>query len=118
VPHVVLEGAVDLQRVRDHFEPVVERWGNDLFKVRHLYMERQGQELLLDALVVESGHRQRFFIQLMQREGSTVLRLLPQTDPEKTDGVKRALARMAAFVLEQAAGKCRYGATNISDFLR
>jgi hypothetical protein len=46
-----------------------------------------------------------------------VLRLLPQTDPEKTDGVKRALARVAALVREHAAGECRYGATNLADFL-
>ncbi len=118
MPHVVLEGELDLQRLRDDFEPVIERWGDDLLKVRLLYMERQGQELLLDTLVVESGHLQRFFIQVTRHEGSAVLRLLPQTDPEKTDGVKRALARAAALVREHAAGECRYGATNLSEFLR
>ena len=118
MPHVVLEGAVDLQRLCEHFEPVLERWGDDLFKIQHLYREQQGEEVLLDTLVVESGHRQRFFIQLTLREGSALLRLLPQTDPEKTDGVKRALARVAALVREHAAGECRYGATNLSEFLR
>ncbi len=97
---------------------MLERWGEDLFKIQHLYREQQGEEVLLDTLVVESGHRQRFFIQLTLREGSALLRLLPQTDPEKTDGVKRALARVAALVREHAAGECRYGATNLSEFLR
>ncbi len=118
MPHVVLEGAVDLQRLCERFEPVLERWGDDLLKIQHLYMEQRGEEVLLDTLVVESGHRQRFFIQLTLREGSALLRLLPQTDPEKTDGVKRALARAAALAREHASGECRYGATNLSEFLR
>ena len=118
MPHVVLEGAVDLQRLGERFEPVLERWGDDLFKIQHLYMEQQGEEVLLDTLVVESGHQQRFFIQLTRREGGALLGLLRQTDPEKTDGVKRALARVAALVREHAVGECHYGATNLSKFLR
>ena len=117
MPHVVLEGEVDLQRLCERFEPVFERWGDDLLKIQRLYMQQQGEEVLLDTLVVESGHRQLFFIQLTRREGGAVLRLLPQTDPEKTDGVKRALARAAALVREHAAGECRYGSTNLSEFL-
>ncbi len=117
MPHVVLEGAVDLQRLSEHFEPVLERWGDDLLKIQRLYMKQQGEEVLLDMLVVESGHQQRFFIQLTRREGGAMLRLLPQTDPEKTDGVKRALARAAALVREHTEGECRYGATNLSEFL-
>jgi hypothetical protein len=117
MPHVVLEGAVDLRRVVEKFEPVLDRWGDNVLKLRQVYLEQRGEEVLLDTLVVESGHRQQFFIQVTRREGGAVLRLLPQTDPEKTDGVKRALARVAALVREHAAGECRYGATNLSDFL-
>lgn len=117
MPHVVMEGAVELGPLRENFALLQERWGDDVLKVRHLYVDQQGQQALLDTLVVESGHRQMFFIHLTLREGGAVLRLLPQTDPEKTDGVKRALARVAAFVREHAAGECCYGATNISEFL-
>jgi len=85
--------------------------------VRQIYVDPPGEDALLDTLVVESGHRQMFFIRLTLREGGAVLGLLPQTDPEKTEGVKRALARVAAFVREYAVGECRYGDTNISEFL-
>ena len=117
MPHVVLEGPVDLQSVGEKFEPVLERWGDDVLKLRQVYVEQRGEEVLMDTLVVESGHRQQFFIQVTRREDGAVVRLLPQTDPEKTFGVKRALARVATLVRRHAAGECRYGATNLSEFL-
>ena len=117
MPHVVLEGAVDLRQLGTKFEPMFRRWGDDLLKIEQLYVERQGGEVLLDTLVVESGHRQHFFIQLTRRQEGAVVRLLPQTDPEKTDGVKRALAVVAAWVCGLTPGSCRYGSTNLGGFL-
>jgi hypothetical protein len=118
MPHVVLEGTVDLQQLGTSFEPLFQRWGNDLLKVDHLYLEQQGEDVLLDTLVVESGHRQHFFIQVTPRKGGAVVRLLPQTDPEKTDGVKRALALVAAWIRGLGSGACHYGSTNLGDFLQ
>ena len=34
MPHVVLEGAVDLQRLCQGFGPVLERWGDDVLKIQ------------------------------------------------------------------------------------
>ena len=117
MPHVVVEGPVDLEEVRQRFQPLFERHAEDILKVESAFLERSEKELLLDALVVESGHRQRFFIHVRLREGGVMVRLLPQTDPEKTDGVKRALARVAAFVRDLRPDRCRFGATNIAEFL-
>ena len=117
MPHVVLEGEVDLAEVRDRFQGLFERSGDDLLKVETLYSEREGRELLLDTLVVESGHPQRFFIQVRRREGGLIVRLLPQTDPEKTDGVRHSLAMVAAFIRDLWPDRCRFGATNIGEFL-
>jgi hypothetical protein len=118
MPHVVVEGPVDLQVVRDRFRPLFDRQGQDVLKLESLYLERGGREALLDALVVESGHRQHFFVQVRLRdEGGATVRLLPQTDPEKTAGVKRTIALVAAFVRDLDPGRCRFGATNIGEFL-
>lgn len=117
MPHVVVEGPISLEALRRAFAPLFERWGDDVLKVRGFYLEQNGADALLETMVVESGHRQSFFIQLRPREDGLTVRLLPQTDPEKTDGVKRALARVAAFVREQDPEALRYGATNLAEYL-
>lgn len=118
MPHVVVEGPVDLEALRAAFGPVFHREGADIVKIETLYLEREAREALLDTLVVEAGHRQHFFVQVRLRdEGGATVRLLPQTDPEKTDGVKRALARAAVLVRDLRPGECRFGSTNIADFL-
>ena len=118
MPHVVVEGPVDLEVLRDRFRPLFDRQGQDVLKVESLYLERGGRDALLDALVVESGHRQHFFVQVRLRdEGGATVRLLPQTDPEKTAGVKRTVALVAAFVRDLDPARFRFGATNIGEFL-
>jgi hypothetical protein len=118
MPHVVIEGPVDLEALRSTFRPLFDREGTDVLRVEALYLEREGREALLDTLVVEAGHRQHFFVQVRVREaGGATVRLLPQTDPEKTPGVKRALARVATLVRDLEPAACRFGATNIAEFL-
>ena len=118
VPHVVIEGTVALEEARASFEPIFQRDGDDILKIRTLYVSSGGEEALLDTLVVESGHRQHFLIQVrIREEGGATIRLLPLSDPEKTDGVKRALAQAAARVRGLRPSTCSYGATNIQEFL-
>lgn len=117
MPHVVVEGPIDLEAIRQGFAPQLHRVGEDVVKIGALYMERDGREGLFDALVVESGHRQHFFIQLRPREDGVTVRLLPQTDPEKTPGVKRALAAAARLIRDLAPEQCRFAATNIDEYL-
>ena len=118
MPHVVLEGAVDAEAIRLAFRPQFHRAGEEIVRVEELYVQRDGAELLFDVLVVEGRHRQRFFVQLLRREaGGGTVRLLPQTDPEKTPGVKRAVGIVAGFVRDLRPGACRFGATNIGDYL-
>ena len=118
MPHVVLEGTVDPEEIRRGFRKLFDRDGEQILKVEELYIQTEGADLLFDVLVVEAGHRQRFFIQLLRKEGGGgTVRLLPQTDPEKTPAVKRALGLVAGFVRDLRPGDCRFGATNIEEFL-
>lgn len=118
MPHVVIEGPVDLSEAGREFRPIAQRDGDDILKVERLYLSTDGEEALLDTLVVEAGHRQRFFIQVRVREGGgATVRLLPLTDPEKTDGVRRSLARVAGWIRGLRPDRLSFGATNIGGFL-
>lgn len=115
MPHVVLQGPVTIDECQERFEPFVWRDGELLIKVERLYRERDGRAALIDTLVVDRGHTQKFFIQLSPKEGGLTVRLEPLTDPEKTTGVRRALA-LVAHRIKLASG-CDYGRTNIEEFL-
>ncbi len=115
MPHVVLDGQVTIEACQERFEPFVAREGDLLVRVERFYRERDGRAALLETLVVDRGHTQKFFIHLSPKGEGVTVRLEPLTDPEKTPGVKRALA-MVAHRIREATG-CAYGRTNIDEFL-
>jgi hypothetical protein len=115
VPHVVLEGRITIEDCQKHFQPSVEREGELLVKFDRFYLERGGRSALIETLVVDHGHTQKFFIHLSPKGEGITVRLEPLTDPEKSAGVKRALA-LAAHGIRKAAGGS-YGKTNIGEFL-
>lgn len=84
-------------------------------KFDRLYLDTGERAALLETLVVDRGHPQRFFIQMTARDGAVMVRCEPLTDPEKTIGVKRALALAAHRLAVEGNG--RYGSTNIAEFL-
>lgn len=115
MPHVVLEGDITIDEAERRFEPFVHRDGTLIVKAERFYRERESRAALIEMVVVETGHTQKFFIQLSHRDGGLTVRLEPLTDPEKTPGVRRALAQVAhRFVTACGA---RYGKTNIEDDL-
>jgi hypothetical protein len=115
MPHVVLEGRVTIDEYQTRFESFVVREGDRLIKMERFYRERDGRAALIETLVSEAGHTQKFFIQLSPKGEGITVRLEPLTDPEKTPAVKRALAVLAHRI--RAATGCTYGRTNLEEFL-
>lgn len=115
MPHVVLQGPVSIDACQKRFEPCTWREGDLLVKVERFYREKDGRAALIETLVVDRGHTQKFFIQLSPKDAGLTIRLEPLTDPEKTAGVRRALA-LVAHRIKLACG-CDYGRTNIEDDL-
>jgi hypothetical protein len=118
VPHIVLAGrpgAAALDAYAAVFEPFAVREGDLIVKVERLYRERDGRGALLETIVSQRGHTQKFFVQLAPKETELTVRLEPLTDPEKTPGVRRALALVAARVAGVAG--CRVARTNIEAYL-
>lgn len=116
MPHVVIEGAGDLQGLFQAFTPMIHREGTEILKVQEFYLARSGREALLDAVVIEQGTARSFFIQLKRHETTITVRLLPATDPEKTAAVKKAMALVAGFI-RKVYPASRYGKTNLQEFL-
>jgi len=115
VPHVLLEGRASIAQLQAAHQPFTVREGERLVKVERFYADGRGEAALVETLVVESGHTQKFFILVSARPGGLAVRLEPMTDPEKSPGVKRALAIVAERLRRATGG--RYGSTNISEYL-
>jgi hypothetical protein len=117
MPHVVIEEATDLVAAAAAVTLEAVRTGGEILKVVDVYLNRSGKVALVDCVVVEDGRSQAFFVQLTQKERQITVRLLPTTDPAKTDGVKRIMGLIARALHASAHGS-RFGKTNLQDFLR
>jgi hypothetical protein len=115
VPHVVLEGRITVDEAARVFEPFTTRQGDRIIKAERFYREKNARAALIEMVVVESGHTQKFFIQLSPRDGGLTVRLEPLTDPEKNPAVKSAIAQVAHRL--RAATGAAYGSTNIGEHL-
>ncbi|MCZ6670446.1 MAG: hypothetical protein O6947_05400 [Acidobacteria bacterium] len=116
MPHVTIEGPVLIADLESKFEPIQFREGTRIIKIGKFFREKTEGSALLEAIIVEAGHQQRFFILLSQKPEGITIRLEPLTDPEKTGAVRIALALVARRVLDWAPG-CRYGFTNLTEYL-
>ncbi|HET8946415.1 MAG TPA: hypothetical protein VFQ07_05490 [Candidatus Polarisedimenticolia bacterium] len=115
MPHILVEGTLRLADVARRHAPSSAQRGEVLVKFDRLYLETGERAALIEALVVDRGHPQRFFVQLAARDGGVMVRCEPLTDPEKTAGVKHALALAADRLRRDCGG--RYGSTNIAEYL-
>jgi hypothetical protein len=115
VPHILLEGRASIRQLQAAHQPFTVREGERLVKVERFYADERGEAALVETLVVERGHTQKFLILVAARPGGLAVRLEPMTDPEKSPGVKRALAIVAERLRRAAGG--RYGSTNIPEYL-
>jgi len=116
MPHVVIDGPASVDRFFQEFQPILDRSNGRILKARDVFINQGRRSALVESTVVEGGGTQVFFVHVSQGEGAVTVRLLPATDPEKTDGVKRLLAIIARKVLEQDPS-CKYGKTNLEPFL-
>jgi len=115
MPHVVLHGRVALQSYFDEFAPVIERHGPVVLKISDCFLNHDRDLLLLDCLVFDRRPK-GFLVMVDHRDDRTSVRLFPPTDPEKCDGVRRIVARVALDLHARFPESC-IGSTNLGDFL-
>jgi len=117
MPHVVLNGRVDVEDIFVKMKPLFIRDGDSVLKTTSMYIERGKGSILVDSLAIEGGRKINFLSLISGREDGIVIRIYPMLEVEKTDGVKRILAEMAKQLLE-IFPEFKLGATNLADFLK
>jgi hypothetical protein len=116
MPHIVLENINATKEAFDALESFVNKIDGGMLKVMDKYLNASGQTALVEALAIENGKNQNFFVQLSQKKSSLTVRLLPLTDPEKTNGVKTIMATIAKQIKDSNTAII-YGKNNLEDFL-
>lgn len=116
MPHIVLENINSAKEAFDVVEPFANKIEGGMLKVLDKYINATQQTSLIEALAIENGKNQSFFVQLTQKPSSLTVRLLPLTDPEKTDGVKTIMALIAKQIKDKNPA-ISYGKNNLAYFL-
>jgi hypothetical protein len=121
VPHIVLSGSISLSNVFEHMYKILfkdQKKSNIVVRIEKYFINQPGDIILAKAVAVDDQKPQSFYIMVMYREDKTTIRLDPITDPEKTDGVKIALALMAKRIQEiEKAHNLYVSKTNIQEFI-
>lgn len=91
MPHIVLDRNLNLNDFSNLFKPLFQK--SPLIKIHEMYVESKATNALFSTVVIDDSHHD-FFIQVMSNKDRTTIRLLPATDPEKTDAVKQSLAKL------------------------
>jgi len=109
----VISGAVDLAEFARRWRPLVVRRGGDVLRADQLFLEPEGRALVIDALVVEAGRKQPFYVKIARHDrGSATVRIDPMTHPERSEGVRALVAEIAARLLAATPG-ARVETTNL-----
>jgi predicted transposase YdaD len=119
VPHIVLSGSISLSEVFENMYELLfkDQKSNIIVRIEKYFINQPGNMILAKADAVDQKP-QSFYIMVTNKEDKTTIRLDPITDPEKTDGVKIALALMAKGIQEiEKAHNLYVSKTNIQEFI-
>lgn len=110
----MIEGVADLAAFARAWQPFVVRRGADILRGDHLYVSDDARACLIEALCVEAGRKQPFYVKIAVHDrGSATVRVDPMTHPERSDGVRDLIAHVGARLLRATPGG-RVGATNLA----
>jgi len=116
LPHVVLNGKASIQNIFEKLEPLFVRDGTEILRTLELYLERNKNAILIDALTIKSDKKTSFLAMITGREDGAVVRLYPKQEIEKTDGVKRILAEIAKQLVRKFPD-LKTAETNLGEYL-
>ena len=109
----MISGEIDLAEFARRWTPLVLRRGGDVLRADQVYLESGGRALLVDALAIEAGRKQPFYVKIARHDrGSATVRIDPMTHPERSEGVRALVTEIAARLLAATPG-AKVQATNL-----
>lgn len=117
MPHVVLNGNVDLDDIFNKFESVFIRNEHGILKTDNIYISRDKTAIIIESLAIEKGVKNSFFALISQRNDGVVVRIYPGIEVEKTSGIKNILSEIAKQ-LRTISPQLTIGETNLSEYLK
>jgi hypothetical protein len=103
IPHVVIEGALDLEAWARDFEPILIHRDGDVLRADRVYLETGARTALVEMLAIEAGRKQPFYARVaLHDRGSFTVRVDPLTHPERSEGVRALVACLAAELLRRS----------------
>jgi hypothetical protein len=117
VPHVVLNGKVLVENIFEELKPLLIRNENSILKSTDVYLEREKNAILIDALAIDADKKTIFLAMISGRDDGVVVRLYPKIDIEKTEGVKKLLVELAKQLIATFP-ELRVGETNLEKYLK
>jgi len=115
MPHIVFDGPVDLEELQKMFQPIVDTSKN-IIKIKEMYVNSRKNNAFFSTLTIDETP-QEFFIELLTGDSKTTIRLLPLTDPKKTDLVKYAMVHVSRLV-SNLDPSLKITKTNLQDYLQ
>jgi hypothetical protein len=112
MPHLVLDGGVDVEELLERMPREVRRWGPAVLKTEDLWRRADGRALLVEGVVVEHSRPLHPIAVVADHRGDTRVSLWRYAPVERTPAVQRWLAIVASDVRALSGGTLR--ATNIS----
>lgn len=113
MPHLILEGEMDLERVLDAIPRGVHRWGSAVLKTENVWHRSDRLAVLVEGVVVEHSRAVHPVALVATARGTTSVRLWPLAPVERTPAVQRWLAVLARDLGRLGGGALR--TTNVAD---
>ena len=117
MPHVVLNGGVNIEEIFNKFNGVLIRNEQGILKTDNIYLNRDKTSMLIESLAIEKGIKNSFLAMVSRRDDGVVIRIYPGSEVEKTSGVKKILSKIAKQVLTDFP-KLKIGETNLLQYLK
>jgi hypothetical protein len=114
MPHIVFDGKTDFNKISKNFAPIIMK-SKSLIKIKEIFLDPDKQNALFSTIVIDEFH-QEFFIQVLTNKEKTTVRLLPLTDPKKTDSVKKAMVLISQLIKTNSP-ELKITKTNLQEYL-
>lgn len=113
MPHLILEGEVDLESVFAGIPSGVHRWRTAVLKTENAWFRSDGLAVLVEGVVVEHSRAVHPVALIATARGTTSIRLWPLAPVERTPAVQRWLAVLACDIRRQEGFPLR--TTNVAE---